>query len=80
MNSSRIGLLVGGVAVLFAGSAGATPIDYIFTGTGTGTLNGVAFSGSFTVTEVGDTTAVGGDLPLTSGPMLPAAPLSWQAP
>jgi hypothetical protein len=46
----RIGLLTGCVAVLFAGSAVATPIDYIFTGTGTGTLNGTPFSGSFTVT------------------------------
>jgi hypothetical protein len=56
----RIGLLTGCVAVLFAGSAAATPIDYIFTGTGTGTLNGTPFSGSFTVTEVADTSGVAG--------------------
>jgi hypothetical protein len=58
MKSSRMGLLVGCVAVLFAGSASATPIDYIFTGTGTGTLNGTAFSGSFTVTDVADTSGI----------------------
>src|ERR1700748_1964511 len=56
----RIGLLTGCVAVLFAGSAMATPINYIFTGTGTGTLNGTQFSGSFTVTEVADTSGVTG--------------------
>src|SRR5260370_12267937 len=60
IKSVRIGLLAGCVAVLFAGSAVATPIDYIFTGTGTGTLNGTAFSGSFTVTEVADTSGVTG--------------------
>jgi hypothetical protein len=38
----------------------ATPIAYIFTGTGTGTLNGTPFSGSFTVREVGDTSGVSG--------------------
>jgi hypothetical protein len=58
MKSSRMGLLVGCVAVLFAGSASATPIDYIFTGTGTGTLNGIAFSGVFTVTDVADTSGI----------------------
>jgi hypothetical protein len=60
MKSFRMGLLAGCIAVLFAGSAVATPIDYIFTGTGTGTLNGTAFSGSFSVTEVGDTSGVTG--------------------
>jgi hypothetical protein len=55
-----MGLLVGCVTALFAGSAGATPIAYIFTGTGTGTLNGTSFSGSFTVTEVGNTSGVTG--------------------
>jgi len=60
MKSFRMGLLAGCVAVLFAGSAVAAPIDYIFTGTGTGTLNGTPFSGSFIVTEVADTAAVTG--------------------
>jgi len=46
--------------VLLAGSAVATPIDYIFTGTGTGTLNGTPFNGSFTVSEVADTSGVTG--------------------
>ena len=56
--------LKGGIAALLAfslgGAAQAAPITYIFTGTGTGTLNGVGFTGSFTVTEVGDTTVVAG--------------------
>ena len=56
--SLRMGLLAGGAALLFAGAAEAATIDYIFTGTGTGTLNGTPFSGAFTVTEVGDTTAI----------------------
>ena len=61
MKSSQMGLLVGCVAVLlFAGSAGATPIDYIFTGTGTGTLNGISWGGSYTVTEVANTSGVTG--------------------
>jgi hypothetical protein len=41
--------------LLFAGAAKAdSTITYIFTGTATGTLNGTAFSGSFTVTGVAD--------------------------
>ncbi|HEV2098905.1 MAG TPA: hypothetical protein VGR45_08250, partial [Stellaceae bacterium] len=60
MNSLRVGMLAGCIAALLGGSAVASPIDYIFTGTGTGTLNGVPFSGSFSVTEVGDTSAVSG--------------------
>lgn len=47
-------------ATLVAGAATAEPIDYIFTGTGTGTLNGTAFDGSFTVSEVADTSGVSG--------------------
>jgi len=57
--SRQMGWLAGCAAlVLFAGAAEANPIDYIFTGTGTGTLNGTAFSGSFTVTEVADTSGI----------------------
>jgi hypothetical protein len=55
-----MGLLARCAALLFGAAAQAEPIDYIFTGTGTGTLNGVAFNGDFTVTEVGDTSAVTG--------------------
>ncbi len=51
-------LVVCATVLLFAGAAKADPIDYIFTGTGTGTLDGVAFSGSFTVTEVADTSGI----------------------
>jgi PEP-CTERM motif len=60
MKSFRIGLLAGCVALLFGAGAQAATIDYIFTGTGTGTLNGTAFNGSFTVTEIGNTLAVSG--------------------
>jgi hypothetical protein len=60
MKTFRIGLLAGCIALPFAGSAVATPIDYIFTGTGTGTLNGTPFNGSFSVTEVADTSGVTG--------------------
>jgi hypothetical protein len=48
------------LALSLGGAVQAAPIEYIFTGTGTGTLNGTGFSGSFTVTEVGDTTGVTG--------------------
>jgi len=55
----RIGSLSGCAALLlFAGAAKAETIDYIFTGTGTGTLNGVSFSGTFTITDVADTTGI----------------------
>lgn len=45
-------------AVMLGAIARAAPIDYIFTGTGSGTLNGVSFSGGFSVNEIGDTTTV----------------------
>jgi hypothetical protein len=51
---------VGLLTILAAAPAAAVPIDYIFTGTGTGTLNGTAFNGSFTVTEFADTSGVSG--------------------
>ena len=60
MKLFRILLLAGCGALLFGATAQAAVIDYIFTGTGTGTLNGAAFSGSFTVTEVGNTAGVTG--------------------
>jgi hypothetical protein len=48
--SLRMGLLAGCAALLLSdGAAEETPIDFIFIGTGTGTLNVTAFSGSFTV-------------------------------
>jgi hypothetical protein len=46
------------VGALSAGTAAAMPIAYVFTGTGTGTLGGTAFDGSFTVTENADTSTV----------------------
>jgi PEP-CTERM motif len=57
--SFRTGLLVGVAALLLASGAQATPIDYIFTGTGSGTVNGSEFSrASFTITAVADTTGI----------------------
>jgi hypothetical protein len=46
------------LAATLAGAAHAATIDYIFTGTGAGSLNGTAFSGAFDVTMVSDTTTV----------------------
>jgi PEP-CTERM motif len=53
-------------AVLFAtagcllptSTAHATPLDYTFSGNGGGTINGVAFTGAFNFTFVGDTTQI----------------------
>ncbi len=56
--SLSLRLLAGCAALLFAGAAEASPINYIFTGTGTGTLNGTAFSGTFTVTAFADTSGI----------------------
>lgn len=57
--SLRTGCLaVCAALLLFAGAAQADPVDYIFTGTGTGSLDGVDFSGTFTVTEVADTSGI----------------------
>lgn len=57
--SLKIGLLAGCVSLLFASAAGATPIDYIFSGTGSGSVNGNAFSGAnFTITAVADTSGI----------------------
>lgn len=36
----------------------ASPITYTFTGTGSGTVNGNAFNGTFTITDVADTTGI----------------------
>ena len=50
---------------LHAGGASAAPIEYIFTGTGTGTLDDIAFDGAFTVFMLADTSTVtsgGGEL------------------
>jgi hypothetical protein len=43
---------------LHAGGASAAAIDYIFTGTGSGTFDGTAFDGDFTITMVADTSTV----------------------
>jgi hypothetical protein len=55
---SSLSALVLGISLVTAPGAHAATIDYIFNGTGTGSLNGSAFSGDFNVTYVGDTTAV----------------------
>jgi hypothetical protein len=46
------------LALPFGHAVEAAPIDYIFSGMGAGTLNGTAFDGSFTVTEVADTSTI----------------------
>ena len=58
MNIKLSGLTLGFV-VAFSGAVRATPIEYIFTGTGTGTLGTTSFTdASFTVSLVGDTSTV----------------------
>lgn len=59
--SLRIGFLAAFAMLLFGNLADAAVIDYIFTGTCTSgcSLHGTPFT-TFTVTEVGDTTAVSG--------------------
>ena len=53
--------LAASAVALLSGAASAATIDYIFTGTANFTLNGVVFSDApFTLTYVGDTTAVTG--------------------
>lgn len=48
-------------SILLSVSANAVPIQFIFTGTGSGTLDGTAFSGaSFTLTQFGDTDNIHG--------------------
>lgn len=49
-----LGALLFGLAV----AATASPITYIFTGTGSGTVNGNSFNGTFTITDTADTTGV----------------------
>jgi len=71
--SIRVGLIMACAVVSFGGAAGAEPITYIFTGTGTGSLGGTGGSNpppsfmmgsggtgftNFTVTAVGDTSTV----------------------
>ncbi len=66
MKSLKLALAGAAFAAVAAGAAQAATIDYIFTGTGTGSLNGTAFNGDFTVTVVSDTTTAadigGGEL------------------
>jgi hypothetical protein len=60
MRKSVLGSLALALVMAFAvgETANAAPIDYIFNGTATGTLNDVDFSSSFQIELVGDTTAV----------------------
>ncbi len=69
----KIAALAVGVALISGAPANAATIDYIFTGSGTGSLGGTGFGGfpfapdaSFTFTIVGDTGAV--TLGSASGP------------
>jgi hypothetical protein len=63
--SLRAGFLAAFALLLFAGAADAGTIDYIFTGTCSSgcSLNGTPFT-TFTVTEVGNTAAIG---PISGG-------------
>lgn len=56
----KIAALAVGVACVVGTPARAATIDYIFTGTATGTLNNTAFSGAFQVELVSDTTTATG--------------------
>lgn len=61
-------------AALIAAPASAAMITYTLTGTGSGTIDGVAFSNqSFTVSGVGDTDDI---YLVASNPSLPAVPLT----
>ena len=44
--------------IITSGAAYAAPIEYLFEGTGTGTLGSKSFSGAFTITMIGNTTSV----------------------
>jgi hypothetical protein len=51
-------LLATVLSLSLGGIAEASPIEYIFTGDGTGDLNGTSFDGSFTVTFDADTAGI----------------------
>ena len=51
-------LLLSMLIFAVGGAATASPITYIFTGTGSGTVNGNSFNGTFTITDVADTSGV----------------------
>jgi len=53
--SYKFSALCAAFFVASVASADATTLDYIFTGTGTGTLGGTSFNGGFTVSLIGDT-------------------------
>ena len=60
--NTTLATIAAGLGLTFGTAAPscAAPIDYIFTGTGTGTLNGISWGGSYTVTEVANTSGVTG--------------------
>jgi hypothetical protein len=57
MKLSRLVLASAVAAFIMSGSAMAAPITYIFSGTGSGSLDGASFS-SFTLTLAGDTSNI----------------------
>ena len=55
-NLAQVVRLAAIVAVVSAGAAWAKPIEFVYTGVGSGTLNGLPFAASnFTITEFADT-------------------------
>jgi hypothetical protein len=58
MRRWRLALAGTALAVMLAGNAEAGQIDYIFIGTGDGSLDGIAFDGAFSVTMVSDTATI----------------------
>ena len=52
----RLRIVASLFALAFAGMASAVPIKFVYTGTGSGSLDGVDFSSvTFTITSLGDT-------------------------
>jgi hypothetical protein len=58
MHTAIKGLALAILSLSLGAAAEASPIDYIFTGEGSGSLNGTDFDGSFTVTFDADTTGI----------------------
>lgn len=57
-NLVRTALAAAVIGILPVAAAHANPMDYTFTGTGGGTINGTSFTGAFTFVFEGDTTNI----------------------
>lgn len=68
-NLVRSALVAAVIGILPVAAAHANPMDYTFTGTGGGTINGTSFTGAFTFVLEGNTTNIipsGGEFFLTN--------------